>query len=170
LSLPNALTLARIALAPIIALALVSGQAGLALALFLIAAALDFADGWLARRLDAVSEMGRILDPAADKILVAIGLLALAAAGALPGPHLIPAMAIIGRDALIPAIRERAARAGAPIPVSRLAKWKTAAEMAAIALLILSLTGGAAEPARLVLWAAAALSLWTGWGYLRRAA
>lgn len=152
-TLPNLLTMLRVLAAPLTALVfafLPRPMADLlALALFILAALTDYLDGWLARRLNQVSALGRMLDPVADKAMVTI---ALATVMALRGPHwliLIPAAAILLRETLVSGLRE--ALAGrAVIHVTRLAKWKTAAQMAALGLL---LAAGWAEAKRaLIYW------------------
>ena len=165
---PNALTLARVAAVPAIVLLLfardpVAGiaPAWLAAALFALAAATDWADGWLARRTGAVSAFGRLLDPVADKVLVAGVLVGLVATGVIAGWHVAAAIVILGRVLLVSGLREYLARAGSELPVTRLAKWKTASQLVAIAGLAL-------------LWISAALTIVTGWTYfaesLRRVA
>ncbi len=174
--IPNVLTVGRIVLALPVALLILAapfdgGVALAALLLFAFAASLDFFDGMLARRWNVVSEFGRALDPVADKILIAAVLLGLAVSERLGGWLLVPAVLIIGRDFAVCGLREFAAGARRTLHVSKLAKWKTAAELAALLLLlagpamapvsaggelILDMTGAA------LLWFAAALSVWTG--------
>lgn len=176
--LPNLLTLARVAAVPAFAAAfLAPPPAGpwLALALFAAAAATDWLDGWLARRLDAATAFGRFLDPVADKLLVTAALALLAADGRAP---VVAVLLVLCREIFVSALREEAARRGAEVPVSRLGKAKTACQMAAILLL---LAAGAAPGAGLpaapiagagaaLLWAAAALGVASAAGYARRAA
>lgn len=168
---PNALTLARIAAVPALVGVFYLDQpvAGLAsFAVFVAASLTDFLDGYLARRLDQPSELGRVLDPIADKLLVAAALVMLTAFGqAAP----IAVAAILCRELLISGVRE--ALAGRlTLRVTWLAKWKTASQMAALALLLiapaldmpdLTIAGEAA------LWLAVALSWASGLDYLRRA-
>lgn len=176
--LPNALTLSRIVLiAPLIWLiALPQGWAAwLAGAVFLVASATDFVDGFAARRLQVVSHFGKLMDPIADKLMVAALLVALAAYGRLDvGLAMVPAIIILLREILISGIREYLAGMGAAgLPVTALAKWKTAVQMAALTLAILGAPqaggdlmaiGGAAT-----LWVAALLTVVTGWDYLQQA-
>jgi cardiolipin synthase len=177
-SLPNVLTVLRIVLALPAALCVVADEiwAGpAALILFVFAASLDFFDGMLARRWKMITELGRALDPIADKILVAAVLLGLAADGLLVDGLIVPALIIVGRDFLICGMREFAADARRTLHVSKLAKWKTAAELTAITLLLASpalpllqtnapalYSAGAG-----LLWVAAFLSAWTGAAYVR---
>ncbi len=194
--LPNALTIARMALAPAIAAAWLAfahaqnqNEAGAATswavtgaALFLLAGLTDFLDGRLARAWNAQSALGAALDPIADKVLVAVVGLALAfSAEAAPWGAwtvAVPVFVIIARDVAVTALRTRSGFAGV-LAVSPLAKWKTAAEIGALALFfaaaVIGRAPGVAEPVyrallgvgALGLWTAAALSLWTGAAYWR---
>jgi len=135
--LPNALTLARLALAPAVAALILAGWPAAAFALFLLAALLDFADGRVARAMDSETTLGAVLDPVADKLLAAFGLVALALRlDLLAGWMLVPAFAIIGRDIVVAGLRDYAARSGAALGVSALAKTKTFLELAALAALL----------------------------------
>lgn len=137
--------------------------------IFIAAALTDFMDGWLARRLRTTSAFGAWLDPVADKALVGAALLVLVLKGPLTGLHLLPAFAIFVREALMLGARG-APSSAARFPVIRLARWKTAAQMSALALLLYSAAGAGApfaEPLGLgAFWVAAGLSLLTGWAYL----
>ena len=174
MTLPNVLTFARVLATPgIVLLAALGGPAGSAWAalLFALIALTDWLDGYLARRLKQTSALGAMFDPIADKLQVGLTLGVVIWLGATPGWHLAPALAILGREVLVSGLREAMASMSAPrIPSSFAAKVKTTAQMSALALL---LYGGAVGPdwARLgglaLLWAAAALSLWTGWAYLK---
>lgn len=178
-ALPNALTVLRIVLAlPAVLLivsdALWAGQA--ALVLFVFAASLDWFDGRLARKWNVITEFGRALDPVADKVLVAAALVGLAADGLLGFWLIIPALVIIGRDFVICGMREFAAGERRTLHVSKLAKWKTAAELFALTLLLavpaLGPWVGTRGPVlywagATMLWIAAYLSAWTGAAYMR---
>lgn len=168
-NIPNLMTWARVALAPIIAALIVTGFPVIALAAILIAALLDFLDGYIARRTGSVSEWGRVLDPVADKILVAIVLVALVANGQILGWHLIPAITILMRDMLVSGMREgaRAREGEGPVlPVSIIAKWKTTFEfLAAVALVAAPLAAELLWAGLALLWIAAAMSLFTGARY-----
>jgi cardiolipin synthase len=170
-SLPNLLTLSRIAVIPVVvALLLLDGPATrwAACALFAAACVTDWLDGYLARRMNDVSSFGRILDPIADKLLVAAVLLLLVADRRIPGLAVLPAMVILMRELLVSGLREFLAGLDVSVPVSRLAKWKTVLQMVALGLLIV---GDAAAPADRVglfgLWLAAGLTVVTGYDYLR---
>ena len=175
-SWPNAVTALRIVLVPVLVGAFfIAGDAGawLAFAVFAAAALSDFLDGWLARRLDQHSLLGRILDPIADKLLVAAALVMLATEGSAPA---IAAAAILCREFLVSGLREALAGTVA-LPVQPLAKWKTAAQMAAIGVLLLApaaaplLPGGIgaalASAGEGLLWLAVVLTWASAIGYVR---
>ena len=174
LNLPNALTIARIAAVPVLIAVFylpVPAAQWAALGVFAAAAITDWFDGWLARRWNQYSDLGKMLDPIADKLLVAAALFMLAAFGRLSVPSIVAAVAILGREILISGLREFLA-GRLSFPVTVLAKWKTMVQMVAICFLLL----GAAAPWRIpaqaigevALWIAAALTLITGWDYFRR--
>jgi cardiolipin synthase len=173
--LPNGLTIARVALVPAFVAAFFwPGDAGLilAFALFVLAGATDAVDGFVARKLDAESEFGKMLDPIADKMMVSAALLMLAAQGIVAGVHLIPAIVILCREILVSGLREFLATADVSLPVTRIAKMKTTLQMVAIAALILApvvdpMVPGVALAAIVGLWLAAALTLYTGVAYFQ---
>lgn len=171
--IPNFLTLGRIALIPpiiILIYAFDETSRWIACVLFSLAALTDILDGYLARVMASESRFGRVLDPIADKLLVGSVLLILAGRDAIGGVVLIPAIVILCREILVSGLREHLAELKVPLPVSRLAKWKTALQMIAIAFLIVGNSGPAAVPVTMIgeigLWIAAALTLVTGWDYL----
>jgi cardiolipin synthase len=176
LSLPNALTLARVAAVPALVAAFylpapASHWAGLAI--FVLAAATDWLDGFLARRWNQGSDFGRVLDPIADKLLVAAALLMLAAFARLSVASLAAAIVILGREILVSGLREFLAGRVA-LPVTALAKWKTATQMTALGVLLIApaLAGWGTWVQWLgeaLLWLAAALTVVTGWAYVRAA-
>lgn len=173
-SLPNLLTLSRILAVPVvIAMFYVAGDYArwFGCALFTAAALTDWLDGHMARRWSQQSEIGRFLDPIADKLLVAATLLMLAATGRLPTGALLPALVILCREILVSGLREYLAGLRVGLPVSRLAKWKTVLQMVAIGFLIVGDAGPAFLPVKdiggLLLWIAAILTLVTGYDYLR---
>ena len=178
LTLPNILTLSRIAVIPmIVALFFLETTTGqwIACALFSLASVTDFLDGYLARSRGQMSAFGMFLDPVADKLLVASGLLMMAAFDQIAGTVLIPAVIILCREILVSGLREYLAEFAVSVPVSRLAKWKTAVQMIAIGLLILGNeshpTIPETIPIQLIgeagLWIAAIITLITGLDYLR---
>ena len=189
LTLPNLLTLSRIFTVPLLAFLLwwPSWQLGyaLAFALYCLMGITDYFDGYLARSSGAVSKLGVFLDPIADKIMVAAVILVLAAQGILRGPyvgdmHVIAGLIILMREIAVSGLREFLSGLLVSIPVSRLAKWKTTFQLVSLGALIL---GGAlprwnVEVAGMIanvphtvglatLWAAAVLTMVTGWDYLR---
>ena len=173
-NLPNALTVARIAAVPLlIAVFYLPAPAAnwAALAVFVLASMTDWVDGWLARRWEQQSDFGKVLDPIADKLLVAAALFMLAAFDRLSLPSIVAAIAILGREILISGLREFLA-GRASLPVTALAKWKTGVQMTAIGFLLVGPAAPWGVPAQLIgeagLWIAALLTLVTGWDYLRR--
>ena len=131
----------------------------------------DYFDGYLARAKGAVSKLGIFLDPIADKIMVGAVILMLSATRDIAGPHIVAAMVILLREIAVSGLREFLAGLQVSVPVSRLAKWKTTFQIIALGALILA---GAVPHFPFVqavgivtLWAAALLTLVTGWDYLR---
>ncbi|MBF0268716.1 MAG: CDP-diacylglycerol--glycerol-3-phosphate 3-phosphatidyltransferase [Alphaproteobacteria bacterium] len=170
---PNLLTLSRIAAIPlVVATFYLEGAVWnwVALGLFAAAGITDFFDGWLARRTNQISSFGRFLDPIADKLLVAAILLMLVAFQRMSALAFLPAVVILCREILVSGLREFLAEAKVGMPVSRLAKWKTALQMVAIGFLIVGDAGPAWLPVRMIgevgLWIAAALTMITGYDYL----
>jgi cardiolipin synthase len=172
LNLPNVLTLSRIAAIPLLVgcFWLERGWAQwLSMLLFMAAGITDWFDGYFARRYHQISRLGRFLDPIADKLLVAAALVMLVDNGQLRGVHVLAALIILAREILVSGLREFLAELRVSLPVSQLAKWKTAAQMVAIAVLLL---GDAAPPivthiGLVLIWVAAGLTLITGYDYLR---
>lgn len=172
--LPNILTISRIVLIPaMIAAFYIKGEEGswTAFALFIVAAATDFFDGYLARSWNQQSKLGQFLDPVADKLLVAAAIFMLVAVDRISGLTLLPAIIILSREILVSGLREFLAEIRVSVPVTELAKWKTALQLIAISFLII---GDAAPPylpsmflGEALLWIAAALTLYTGYDYLR---
>ena len=174
-SLPNLLTLSRILAIPlVIATFYVQGDYArwFACALFSAAGFTDWLDGHVARRWAQQSELGRFLDPIADKLLVAATLFMLVAHGRLGSEWaVLPALVILCREILVSGLREYLAGLRLGLPVSRLAKWKTAIQMVAIGVLIVGEAGPRALPVMAIgealLWIAALLTIVTGYDYLR---
>ncbi|WJS99847.1 CDP-diacylglycerol--glycerol-3-phosphate 3-phosphatidyltransferase [Novosphingobium humi] len=189
LTLPNLLTLSRIVTVPVLVWLLwwPEWTAGYALAfgVYSLMGITDYFDGYLARAQGAVSKLGIFLDPIADKIMVAAVILVLTAKGVLTGPyvgelHVIAGLIILLREIAVSGLREFLGGIQVSVPVSKLAKWKTTFQILCLGALIL----GRAMPWWLVdvggyvvnlphtvglttLWAAAVLTLITGWDYLR---
>jgi cardiolipin synthase len=175
-SLPNLLTYGRLAAVPLV-VALLFWPAEYwmrwtALAIFIAAAITDFFDGYLARAWSQQSSLGRMLDPIADKLLVAAVLLALVADKTIAGWSLWAAIVILCREILVSGLREYLAELRVPVPVSTVAKWKTTAQLVALGFLIAGPAGEAVLPASVgigivLLWVAALLTLYTGWDYMK---
>jgi cardiolipin synthase (CMP-forming) len=174
-SLPNVLTYGRLAAVPVVAGLLLWGgdwARWTAVFLFILAAITDFLDGYLARLWGQQSALGRMLDPIADKVLVAAVLLVLAWDRTISGAHIWAAIIILSREVLVSGLREFLAELRVPVPVTRVAKWKTAVQLIAVGILIAGPAGdkvfahitaiGLAG-----LWIAAALTLYTGYDYFR---
>jgi len=189
LTLPNLLTLSRIVTVPVLVWLLwwpewQTGY-GLGFAVYSLMGVTDYFDGYLARAQGAVSKLGIFLDPIADKIMVAAVILVLTAKGVLTGPyvgelHVIAGLIILLREIAVSGLREFLGGIQVSIPVSKLAKWKTTFQIICLGALILgkatpwwvmNLGGIAANVPHTVglitLWAAAGLTLITGWDYLR---
>ena len=191
-ALPNALTILRIVLVPIFAIAFVMpGEAArlVAFAVFVIAGVSDWLDGFAARKLKAGSDFGRMLDPIADKVLVAVALMMLVAEGTfrkdIPGTgesvfsllRLVPALIILSREILVSGLREFLAGTRVSVPVTNVAKFKTAVQMIAIGAMILTPLASKYAPdlpgktytgiAYILLWVAAALTVYTGVIYFK---
>lgn len=188
-ALPNALTILRIVLVPVFVLAYVlpGDWARLtAFAVFALAGVSDWLDGFAARKLKAGSDFGRMLDPIADKVLVAVALMMLVAEGTftqfrsngmLSLLRLVPALIILSREILVSGLREFLAGTRVSVPVTAVAKFKTAVQMIAIGAMILTPLADRIAPsmaaltyaaiAYLLLWVAAALTVYTGVVYFK---
>ena len=184
LSLPNVLTYARIVAVPLVVLCFyLEGSLQtqerssdwvrwLALAIFIAASVTDFFDGYLARAWDQSSSLGRMLDPIADKLLVAACLLVLAADGTIAGWTTWAAFIILSREILVSGLREYLAELKVSVPVTKLAKWKTTVQMVAIGFLLAGPAGEVILPITreigiTLLWIAAILTVYTGYDYIR---
>ena len=173
-SLPNLLTFSRILVIPVVIGSFyVPGDCArwIACALFSAAAVTDWLDGHMARRWQQQSEIGRFLDPIADKLLVSATLFMLTAFGRLSAEAVLPALVILCREILVSGLREYLAGLRIGMPVSRLAKWKTVIQMVAIGILIVGDAGPRFLPVAAIgetlLWIAASLTLVTGYDYLQ---
>lgn len=175
-NLPNVLTYARIVAVPalVACLMFVDGEAGrwAAFWLFVGAAITDWLDGYLARRLEQQSTLGRMLDPIADKLIVGAVLIMLVHDRTIDGLSIWAAIVIMCREILVSGLREFLAELNVKIHVTALAKWKTAVQMVALAVLIAGPAGdriipGISTAGTALLWLAAVLTLWTGYDYLK---
>jgi cardiolipin synthase (CMP-forming) len=180
LSLPNILTCARILAIPVVvgciyAQAIMDGPLWLrwvALAVFIAAAITDYLDGYYARIWNQHSAFGRMLDPIADKLLVASCLLMLAADGIIHGWTLWAAIVILCREILVSGLREYLAGLRVSVPVTKLAKWKTTVQLIAIGFLLAGEAGDELVPVvtqigLVLLWVSAIFTIYTGWDYFR---
>ena len=178
--IPNMLTIGRIIIVPFFVLAFyLTGFYGdlTALILFIVASFTDFLDGMLARMLGEESKLGELLDPIADKIIVATALILLVMDGTIKNYEVIAAIIILTREILISGLREFLAKGKIKLRVSNLAKLKTVLQMISIALLLSGETGNkilnfqdynAQTIGIVLLWLSAALTLFTGYEYMRK--
>lgn len=173
-NLPNLLTIGRVVAAPMVAFAFLLFDRPtadlVAFWIFLVAAISDFFDGWLARKWGQVSAFGRMLDPIADKAMIAVTAAVVLGLSGLTWEVTIPVTAILLRETLVSGLREylKGARV---LDVTLLAKWKTTAQMLGFGALLLAgaMGGGVMETVGLcLLWIAAALTVVTGWDYFAK--
>ena len=182
LSLPNILTYARIAAIPVVVGCIYAQSImdyplwlrWVALAVFIAAGVTDYLDGYYARIWDQHSAFGRMLDPIADKLLVASCLLVLAADDKFRGGFgvILAAMVILCREILVSGLREYLAALRVSVPVTKLAKWKTTVQLIAIGFLLAGEAGDMVIPITtqmglLLLWISAIFTIYTGWDYFR---
>ncbi|MCB9982355.1 MAG: CDP-diacylglycerol--glycerol-3-phosphate 3-phosphatidyltransferase [Rhodospirillales bacterium] len=170
-TIPNILTVGRMALLPVmVALFFVpfAWAAWTCLGLYIIGAVTDFLDGWIARRFNLQSEFGAMIDPISDKVFVVTIMLMLVAVGRIDGLMVLSVVIIIVREFIVSGLREYLGPKGVKLPVTKLAKWKTTLQMAALGFLIVgpymfltTLIGNIA------LAGATVLTLITGWGYMK---
>lgn len=174
-NLPNILTFGRIIAVPLfVACFYFEGDVWrlTALALFIVASVTDFLDGYLARAWSQQSKLGQMLDPIADKLLVGAALIMLVADDTINNLTVIAAVIILSREILVSGLREFLGLLRVSVPVTRIAKFKTAAQLGALAMLLLApLLDQKSLATELVgdslLWLAAILTLYTGLDYLR---
>ncbi len=193
-TIPNSLTVCRLAVTPAVAMVFLILPRPLAdwiaLVMFILAAVTDFLDGYLARLWKQESRFGKMLDPVADKAMVVIALLVLVALAELSVWITIPAVLIIFREILVSGLREFAGGQSQSLSVTGAARWKTTVQMVAVAGLFLSTGMGQLQDpetaegfagmvavatstvevvALALLWVAAIMTLTTGWGYFMKA-
>ena len=181
IKIPNILTIGRIIIVPIFVLSFfIPGIVGdlVPFFLFVLASFTDYLDGFLARLYKEESKLGELLDPIADKILVAAALVLLVMNGIIKNYEVIAAIVILAREILISGLREFLAKSkGESVPVSSLSKFKTFIQMLSIAMLLTGETGNkiinfqdynAQTIGIVLLWIAAFLTLYTGYDYLRK--
>src|SRR5579863_6395353 len=172
-TLPNLLTLSRILAMPlVVATFYLPAPLGpwIGCAIFTLAGITDWLDGRLARAWQQQSEWGKFLDPIADKLLVSATLLMLTATQRISASAVLPALVILSREILVSGLREHLAGMRVKMPVSSLAKWKTAIQMVAIGVLLVGDAGpdflNAKILGEILLWIAAVFTLVTGYQYL----
>ena len=171
-NLPNILTISRIVVIPVIFLSIYIHSLAwsiLAAVLFIIAAITDYFDGYLARSRNETSVFGRLFDPIADKLLVVSALLIIVANRMVNEISYIPVVIIMCREVLVSGLREFLAEVKVGMPVTRLAKWKTAFQMTALSLILL---GNASQvfavSGEILLWVAGVLTFITGYQYFEK--
>ena len=180
IKVPNYLTIGRIIIVPIFVFAFyLPGFYGdvIPFALFVIASFTDFLDGLLARMYKEESKLGELLDPIADKIIVATALILLVMDGTIKNYEVIAAIIILTREILISGLREFLAKTKVSMPVTGLAKFKTFIQMFAIAILLTGESGNrvinfenynAHTIGIILLWLSAFLTLYTGYDYVKK--
>ncbi len=180
IKIPNYLTIGRIIIVPVFVISFyLPGFYGdvIPFALFVVASFTDFLDGLLARMYKEESELGELLDPIADKIIVATALILLVMNETIQNYEVIAAIIILTREILVSGLREFLAKGQIKLPVSNLAKMKTFLQMFAIAILLTGETGNkivnfqdynAQTIGIILLWLSAFLTLYTGYEYLRK--
>ena len=180
IKIPNYLTIGRIIIVPIFVISFyLPGFYGdvIPFSLFIVASFTDFLDGLLARMFKEESKLGELLDPIADKIIVAAALILLVMNGTIKNYEVIAAIIILTREILISGLREFLAIGRIKLPVSILAKYKTFLQMFSISILLTGETGNkiinfqdynAQTIGIILLWLSAFLTLYTGYEYLRK--
>ena len=191
LSLPNLLTLSRILAVPLLVYLLWKPSPidyAITYVLYCIVGITDYFDGYLARAQGQISRLGQFLDPIADKIMVVAVIVMLISTRQASGEpvihdyHIVPALVILLRELVVSGLREFLAGVQVSMPVSQLAKWKTTLQLVALAAQLIDVSWAAwrlpSDPgvrgafeftADLLMWVAAAVTLWTGWTYWRAA-
>ena len=180
IKIPNYLTIGRIIIVPVFVISFyLPGFYGdvIRFALFVVASFTDFLDGLLARMYKEESKLGELLDPIADKIIVAAALILLVMDGTIKNYEVIAAIIILTREILVSGLREFLAKGRIKLPVSNLAKLKTFLQMFSLSILLTGETGNkiinfqdynAQTIGIILLWFSAFLTLYTGYDYLRK--
>ena len=172
-NLPNILTISRILVIPVIFLSLYVNSFAWSMfvaILFVAAAVTDYFDGYLARSLNQTSAFGRLLDPIADKLLVASALVVILAKPDMVWSKLsyIPVFVILCREILVSGLREFLREVNVGLPVTRLAKWKTGFQMTALAMMLFNGLWIWHYVGELLLWVAGVLTFITGYQYFQK--
>ena len=172
-TIPNIITFIRIFLIPIILYLLFSENPNIVLIaglLFIISSVSDYFDGYLARTLNQSSKLGTLLDPIADKLLIASVIVVLVDTGVISNIHVVPAIIILLREIAISGLREFLAKLNTDMPVSKLAKYKTTFQMVSLSILIISLGFELNDLlwniGLITLWIAATITLLSGYNYM----
>jgi CDP-diacylglycerol--glycerol-3-phosphate 3-phosphatidyltransferase len=174
-TIPNIITFIRIILIPIILYLLFSENPNIVLlagVLFIISSISDYFDGYLARVLNQSSKLGTLLDPIADKLLIASVIVVLVDTNVISNLHVIPAIIILLREIAISGLREFLAKMNTDMPVSKLAKYKTTFQMVSLSILIISLGFQLNDflwnLGLVTLWIAAIITLLSGYNYMAK--
>ena len=172
-TIPNIITFIRIFLIPIILYLLFSENPNIVLIaglLFIVSSVSDYFDGYLARTLNQSSKLGTLLDPIADKLLIASVIVVLVDTGVISNIHVVPAIIILMREIAISGLREFLAKLNTDMPVSKLAKYKTTFQMVSLSILIISLGFELNDLlwniGLITLWIAAIITLLSGYNYM----
>ena len=172
-TIPNIITFIRIFLIPIILYLLFSESPNIVLIaglLFIVSSVSDYFDGYLARTLNQSSKLGTLLDPIADKLLIASVIVVLVDTGVISNIHVVPAIIILLREIAISGLREFLAKLNTDMPVSKLAKYKTTFQMVSLSILIISLGFELNDflwnIGLITLWIAAIITLLSGYNYM----
>ena len=172
-TIPNIITFIRIFLIPIILYLLFSENPNIVLIaglLFIVSSVSDYFDGYLARTLNQSSKLGTLLDPIADKLLIASVIVVLVDTGVISNIHVVPAIIILLREIAISGLREFLAKLNTDMPVSKLAKYKTTFQMVSLSILIISLGFELNDLlwniGLITLWIAAVITLLSGYNYM----
>ena len=172
-TVPNIITFIRIFLIPIILYLLFSENPNIVLiagVLFIVSSVSDYFDGYLARTLNQSSKLGTLLDPIADKLLIASVIVVLVDTGVISNIHVVPAIIILLREIAISGLREFLAKLNTDMPVSKLAKYKTTFQMVSLSILIISLGFELNDLlwniGLITLWIAALITLLSGYNYM----
>ena len=180
MKIPNILTIGRIIIVPIFVLSFfIPGFFGdlIPFFLFVLASFTDFLDGLLARLFKEESKLGELLDPIADKILVAAALILLVMNGTIKNYEVIAAIIILTREILISGLREFLAKGSVKMPATSLSKLKTFLQMLSISILLTGESGNkiinfqdynAQTIGIILLWLSSFLTLYTGYEYIRK--
>ena len=172
-TIPNIITFIRIFLIPIILYLLFSENPNIVLIaglLFIVSSVSDYFDGYLARTLNQSSKLGTLLDPIADKLLIASVIVVLVDTGVISNIHVVPAIIILLREIAISGLREFLAKLNTDMPVSKLAKYKTTFQMVSLSILIISLGFELNDLlwniGLITLWVASIITLLSGYNYM----